>query len=409
MIEGSYTLGRIGHVVSKLEDIFDYLHKKDVPFPIVDTSMILEILVNSNKRLLQIYFTLGYFGVKKQLDEKVMEDLASQIFDLMMWNRNEIKDHLKIMKLLDLGELYRQQGYFDGALDSMDEVLKSDPFNRVALLAKASIYKHIGDMQQAENYRKKYDHVKANPVNNEIIHDPQEEFNHFIEKIIIGREKIDHFRSREFCSHLENNPNGFLEIAMESINFIGVNFRNHQLFNITPVLEDLKPILESLLFFFSEWLAPLSGAIYHMLKHGLGNEEQVKIVLGSLKATIRKDEAHSLESLDESFLIEYEKVRTIDKIQALEAESMNNTRIRQESYGDLRDIGFGYIDDKRLHSFHVVDFEREESRRKMFKPFEKVIKAKKITVVFGYPLSNLVRLNLENKKGFSRMDLFKAI
>ena len=145
------------------------------------------------------------------------------------------------------------------------------------------------------------------------------------------------------------------------------------------------------------------------MKRGLGNEEQVNLVLDSLKYTINRDEHHSLESLDEKTIIEYEKVRTIDKIRALESESMNNTMARHQSYGDLNDIHFGYIDGKKLECFHVTDFEREESRRRLFKPHERVIRDKKIVIVFAYPLSKLVRVNLENKKGFSRMDLFKAI
>lgn len=45
----------------------------------------------------------------------------------------------------------------------------------------------------------------------------------------------------------------------------------------------------------------------------------------------------------------------------------------------------------------------------MIKPRERVVKNKKITMVFSYPLSRVVKFEFENKKGFSRIDLFKHI
>ncbi len=56
-----------------------------------------------------------------------------------------------------------------------------------------------------------------------------------------------------------------------------------------------------------------------------------------------------------------------------------------------------------------MDYEDEGRRKKMINPKERVIKSKKITIVFSYPLSTVVRFEYENKKGFTRMDLFKYI
>jgi len=45
----------------------------------------------------------------------------------------------------------------------------------------------------------------------------------------------------------------------------------------------------------------------------------------------------------------------------------------------------------------------------MIKPKKKVIKSKEISIVFSYPLTQIQIFKYENKKGFTRRDLFKHI
>lgn len=58
---------------------------------------------------------------------------------------------------------------------------------------------------------------------------------------------------------------------------------------------------------------------------------------------------------------------------------------------------------------YVLDFEDKEVRENLINPSEVVIKDEKITMVITYPLSVEVSCTLENKGGFTRLDVFKNI
>ena len=66
-------------------------------------------------------------------------------------------------------------------------------------------------------------------------------------------------------------------------------------------------------------------------------------------------------------------------------EMTGETQNRQVNYGDLTNIEFGYYEEGMIRFFNVTDYERALLKVKMTKPRQKVIKAKKITIVFGYP------------------------
>ncbi len=57
----------------------------------------------------------------------------------------------------------------------------------------------------------------------------------------------------------------------------------------------------------------------------------------------------------------------------------------------------------------ILDFENKEVRDNLINPNEVVIKDEKITMIIIYPLSVEVRLSLEKKGGFTRLDVFKNI
>lgn len=58
---------------------------------------------------------------------------------------------------------------------------------------------------------------------------------------------------------------------------------------------------------------------------------------------------------------------------------------------------------------YILDFEDKEARDNLINPNEVVIKDEKITMTITYPLSVEVRLPLEKKGGFTRLDVFKNI
>ncbi|MHA1892268.1 MAG: tetratricopeptide repeat protein [Promethearchaeota archaeon] len=405
MIEGPYTLGKIGNIASMLDDMNDFINEKIVLLPVDHVPMILEAIVNSNKKLLKNYFTLGYFGVKKQLKGDLRADLILQMDDLMQWSKREIRNHVRIMKLLDLGQFFLQENNPQVAMKFIDKVLKIDPNNHIAFIAKAGLFKKLGDIHQSNHYVRLYEQAKTHPKKKSVSRDPQKHFNQIIEKIIVGGDNIGKMGERGFYKKIGGDPHGLLEVVMESISFIGKKFQDkHDQSTI-----ELRIIMKDLLFFFSEWLTFVSGAIYYIMEYGFGSDEQVEVVLAAIMKVIGYEKHKDIEDIDENLFIDYERERITDKIQRLENESMNATGQRHEGYRDLRDIDFGYIEENQMRFFYVVDYEQEELRRKMIRPNERVIRDKKITIIIAYPLSNLVKLNIENKKGFTRMDLFRAI
>ena len=57
----------------------------------------------------------------------------------------------------------------------------------------------------------------------------------------------------------------------------------------------------------------------------------------------------------------------------------------------------------------VVDFKDNKVRENLINPNKVVIKDEKITMLVTYPLSVEVKIPLEKKGGFTRLDLFKSI
>jgi hypothetical protein len=57
----------------------------------------------------------------------------------------------------------------------------------------------------------------------------------------------------------------------------------------------------------------------------------------------------------------------------------------------------------------ILDFEKKDVRENLIKPNEVVIRDEKITMTITYPLSVEVKLPLEKKGGFTRLDVFKNI
>jgi len=406
MIEEPYTLGKIGEIAEKFEDIRDYLNVKIVLFPIDQIPIILEAIVNNNKNLLKIYFTLGYFGVKNQLEDDLKKDLIAQMNNFMQWSRKEIRNHNRIMKLLDLGQFYAQNNDIRESMRCSEEVLRIDPNNRIALIAKAVLLKQLGDLNLSNQFLTKYQNIKSNPEKLSTPKLPSIEFEDIIDKIEDSQINMEKVKNREVYKKICGDSYGVLDIVIESISFMGKVFQDK---NSKTTIEELRILVNDLLFLLSEWLTFISGAVYYIMEHGFGSAEQIELVINALMKTIGYDSHKNIEDIDKNFFIEYEKQRDLSEIHRLEKESMISTQIRHNNYGDLIDIDFGYYKGGRIQFYLVVDYEREELRRKMIKPKQKVVKAKKISIIFGYPLSKIVRIEHENKKGFTRMDLFKDI
>ena len=406
MIEEPYTLGKIGAIAEKLEDIRDFIHKKFVLFPIDQIQLISEAIVNSNKKFLKIYFTLGYFGVKNQLEENYKEDLIAQMNNFMQWSRVEIRNQVRIMKLLNLGQFFAQNNEIRAAMNSNEQILKLDPNNRIALIAMAGLCKAMGDVIQSSHYLEKYQYVKAHPVKVSISRNPQEEFEGMIDKLEEGQKIIESTKNRDFYKKICSESHGILEIIMDSIAFVGKSFDDK---NSVTTIRELQIIINDLLYFLSEWLVHVSGAVYYIMKHGYGTPEQIELVLNALKEIIGFESHKNIEEIDKAIFVEYEKQKELNEIQRLEEESMRATRLRHQDYGDLIKIDFRYKHKGVLDFFHVIDYEREDLRKKMIKSKEIILKSKKIRIVFAYPLTNMVSFEYENKKGFTRMDLFNHI
>ena len=61
----------------------------------------------------------------------------------------------------------------------------------------------------------------------------------------------------------------------------------------------------------------------------------------------------------------------------------------------------------RTGAVRVIDYINSETN--VINPNKKITKSKKIMIYFNYPLTNPTILTFKNNKGFSRMDIFKAI
>ncbi|MFW9882376.1 MAG: type IV pilus biogenesis/stability protein PilW, partial [Candidatus Thorarchaeota archaeon] len=264
MIEEPYTLGKIGEIAEKLEDIRDFIHEKFVLFPIDQIPLISEAIVNSNKNFLKIYFTLGYFGVKNQLEENFKGDLIEQMNNFMQWSRIEIRNHIQIMKLLNLGQFSVQNNEIREAMNCNAEVLKLDPNNRIALIAMAGLFKALGDMNQSNRYLERYQYIKAHPVKESISRNPKEEFESIINKLEKGQNVIERTKNRDTYKKICSEPYGILDIIMDSIAFIGNGFKVK---NSGTTIGELRIIINDLLFFLSEWLTYISGAVYYIMRH----------------------------------------------------------------------------------------------------------------------------------------------
>lgn len=251
MIEEPYTLGKIGEIAEKFEDIRNYLHVKFVLFPIDQISIILEAIVNSYKNPLKIYFTLGYFGVKDQLEEDVKKDLIAQMNNFMQWSRKEIRNHNRIMKLLDLGQFYAQNNDVRESMRCTEEVLRIDPNNRIALIAKASLLKQLGDLDLSNQFLTKYQNIKANPEKLSTPKLPSIEFEEFVDKIEDSQIKIKKIKCRDVYKKICVDSYGVLDLVMESISFMGKVFQDK---NSKTTIEELRIFVDDLLFILSEWL-----------------------------------------------------------------------------------------------------------------------------------------------------------
>jgi len=404
----SLNLGKIGNIAQVLEDVDDLLHNKLVLLPIQHLPQILQALYNSNKALLKSYFTLGYFGVQNQLDDVMKADIIEKMNDFMQWSRTEVRNNIKINKLADLGQFYAQNGEIQKSIQCHKEMLDLDPNNRIALVALSALYKKLGDRARSYIFMEKYLQVKNNPPQRLELKDSKEEFEKAIHRLQSNQDPISNIMNDSKYDKISKANSSLLEITMETILFVAKSFEKENENKITIGML-LEPI-EDIIFMVSEYLPFVSSALYYIMKYGYGTEEQLELTLDIMKDILGYETHQNFEDIDKELLVEYERQRELNDIQEFESQSMAETQKRQSSYGDLYNIPFEYdLNDEIPGYFFVIDYEDEGKRRLMIKPNERVIKSKKITIVFGYPLSKVVKFNYESKKGFTRMDLFKHI
>ncbi len=84
----------------------------------------------------------------------------------------------------------------------------------------------------------------------------------------------------------------------------------------------------------------------------------------------------------------------------------NDSSIIIDRYGNVK-FWLYIAPESRVPS--VLDFEDKKARENLINPDEVIIKDEKITMIITYPLSVEVRLPLEKKGGFTRLDVFKNI
>lgn len=422
-------VNRFQQISLVLTDIHSYLLGLDSLFPKQELPEILHEIIHNEINMLMLHYSFAYFGVKGQLVNQAQYNDAEQgMKELMGWEQKKKKNEVMAIHMSGIGRQYVEKGDLKKAIKICKEALKKDPDNPMVLVQIMQAYLRKGDLVTAERFRQKgakfflkHDKEKNKEESKSMA---KKQLTLYLTQLNELSSEIERIHSqRSHYQQIFDKDEALLVKIQLILKEIRRHFRGKQ---IRIPEEKLPEALEDLMNVYFNWLTIISGAAYYMLKYKFGTEVQKKEVIRALTNVLGYSEQMNLTSREEAInrlkesgryegtvgkaLTEAERQKELDEIQELESRSMMETQRRQMGYGDLFDIPFGYdLDEEYPEYFFVIDYEDEEKRKLMQNPDQKVIKSERITIVFCYPLSKVVKFDYESKAGFTKMDLFKHI